>query len=156
MESPNKYFVYWISVLASAILHHNITRLFLVHVSDVRIGLMHVRRGFFFTKFVFGLILRQLTVWHYSHLLLSALLLQRPAAAAIGPYLLPRAHSNRPAAAVSRWDRQTDRGRTPFPYIDPAAYNASSASKLQHMTCVYNCAVCDHFSLCWQAFSKVK
>jgi len=62
MESPNKYFVYWISVLASAILHHNIMRLFLVHVSDVRIGLMHVRRGIFFTKFVFGLILRQLTV----------------------------------------------------------------------------------------------
>jgi len=48
MESPNKYFVYWISVLASAILHHNIMRLFLVHVSDVRIGLMHVRRGIFF------------------------------------------------------------------------------------------------------------
>ena len=48
MESPNKYFVYWISVLASAILHHNIMRLFLVHVLDVRIGLMHVRRGIFF------------------------------------------------------------------------------------------------------------
>ena len=48
MESPNKYFVYWISVLASAILHHNIMQLFLVRVSDVRIGLMHVRRGIFF------------------------------------------------------------------------------------------------------------
>jgi len=58
-------------------------------------------------------------------------LLRRPAAAAVDRYILLAgpAAANPPhaAAAVDRWDRQTD-GRTPYRYIDSAAYYASSVS----------------------------
>jgi len=56
--------------------------------------------------------LRQLITWHCPHLLLNAVLLRRPAAAAVDRYLLPAGPTaaNPPyaAAAVDRWDRQTD------------------------------------------------
>ena len=69
--------------------------------------------------------LRPLTTWHCSQLLLSA------GRAAIDRHLLPTgptaANPPHAAAAVDRWVRQTD-GRTPYRYIDPAAYYAGSAN----------------------------
>ena len=59
---------------------------------------------------------------------------ERPAAAAVDRYLLPvgptaanpTAHA---AAAIDKWDRQTDRP-TPYRYADPAATAAYYASRL--------------------------
>jgi len=65
---------------------------------------------------VFSLVPR-LSTWHCTHLLMKAVLRRRcflvPALAAVNWYLQPALHSaaNQPhaAAAVDRWDRQTDR-----------------------------------------------
>jgi len=56
--------------------------------------------------------IRQLSMWHCSHLLLNAVLPRRWAPAVVDRYLLParRSAANplHAAAAVERWDRQTD------------------------------------------------
>jgi len=74
---------------------------------------------------MFGLS-RRLSTWHGPHLLLSAV------APAIDRYLLSegRSAANPPhaeAAAVDRWDRQTDR-RTLARFVDSAAHTVQEVS----------------------------
>jgi len=63
----------------------------------------------------------------------AAVLPRRPAAAAVDQYRLPAgptaANPLHAAAAVEKWDRQTD-GRTPTRYTDPTAYYASSVKNV--------------------------
>ena len=58
----------------------------------------------------------QLTTWHCSCLLLNAVLLRRPAAAATDHHFLPAgptaANAPQRHVAIDRWDRQTDGHRT--------------------------------------------
>ena len=72
------------------------------------------------------------TTWHCSHLLLCALLLRRPTAAAIDRYLLPARLTaanppppQRHAVVDRRAERRTD-GRTPYRYTDPGIYYSST------------------------------
>jgi len=89
---------------------------------------------FFLNVYVFGnkyksvfSFLRQLTTWHCSQLLLSA------GRAAIDRYLLPvhgpQQQTRLKMRSMDGTDRRTD-GRTPYRYIDPAAYFARSVNNL--------------------------
>jgi len=94
----------------------------------------NVTMTFFLNVYVFGnkyksvfSFLRQLTTWHCSQLLLSA------GRAAIDRYLLavhgPQQQTRLKMRSMDGTDRRTD-GRTPYRYIDPAAYFARSVNNL--------------------------
>jgi len=68
----------------------------------------------------------QLTTWHCSHLLLSAVACCSNRS--ISPARRADADMDRKAAAARQTDGQTY-GRTPYRYMDPAAYYANSANK---------------------------
>jgi len=89
---------------------------------------------FFLNVYVFGnkyksvfSFLRQLTTWHCSQFLLSA------GRAAIDRYLLPvhgpQQQTRLKMRSMDGTDIRTD-GRTPYRYIDPAAYFARSVNNL--------------------------
>ena len=88
--------------------------------------------GHTINKSVFGF-LRQLTTWHCSHLLLSAVLL-----GALRPHLTidiaysPGARQQTRRTLLQRANG-TDR-QTPYRYIDPAAYSAASDDADKQMT----------------------